>query len=89
MTPTLKPFAAPVALERSTRREPDASFSTAAVTPAWPALIASRTCASVRGPGPIVMVTLAAPLLGVKLVPFQVPSWICTVPSPSTASTEA
>ena len=91
VTPTRKPLASPVAAERSTRRAPLASVSTEATTPEFEALILSRSCASDSAGGPTVMSTAVAPALGVKLVcpAPQVPSSMCSVPSPTSASAEA
>ena len=79
-----KALAAPVALERISRREPLASVITSAVTPAPAALILSRTSASVSVAA-IATSTAVAPALGVKLVcpAPQVPSSMCSVPPPS------
>ena len=73
----LKPFSAPVAVERSDRRAPFASVMIEAVTPALAPLILSRMAASEVSPAPIVIETGPAPLLAAKAeggVPDQVPS---------------
>ena len=90
-TPMRKPLASPVAAERSTRRAPLASVSTEATTPEFEALILSRSCASDSAGGPTVMSTAAEPALGVKIEPplLQLPSSMCSAPSPTSASAEA
>ena len=87
-----KPFAAPELVDCSARRDPFASVTTVALTPALAALILSRIEDSEVSPGPIVIETGFAPDFAAKAeggVPDQVPSWIVSVPWLSVASDEA
>ena len=90
VTVVRKAFAAPVALERSSSREPLASVMISAVTPAPEALTLSRTSASVSV-ALTVMSTAVAVGLAVKLVwpAPQVPSSMCRLPAPASAVDEA
>ena len=85
VTETLKPFSAPVAVERNTKRAPVASVSTVAVMPALAELIMSRTSASDLAGGPTATSIAVAPVLGVNVPPLlvQVPSSMRIVPSPT------
>ena len=85
-TPMRKPFSAPVCVERSTSREPVVSVTMDAVTPAWAALIASRTLCRLSAPAAMLTSTALAPDFGVKLVwsALQVPSSMCRLPWPTT-----
>ena len=91
VTPIRKPLVSPVADERSTRRAPVASVSTDAVMPAPLALILSRSWASEAAGGPALMSIAVTPAFGVNVVwpGPQVPSSMCSVPSPTSASAEA
>ena len=64
----LKPFAAPVIVERRDRREPFASVMMEAETPALAALILSRMAVSDVSPAPIVMLTALEPVAFAKVV---------------------
>ena len=59
-------FSAPVSRERRLKRDPEASLTMLAVTPAPALLILSRKPVRLVSPSPMLMVTAVAPDLGVK-----------------------
>ena len=88
VTLTRKPFAAPVVLDCNASREPEASVTMVALTPALAALILSRMPASVFSVAPIGTTMSAVPGLAVKLAwpVLQVPRLIVSEPVPTTSS---